>query len=132
MELGTKYALFSFFAIAINIGSQDISLRVYNQLYAVQVSIFIGTITGLVVKYILDKKYIFFYQTKNMKHDSYLFMLYSSMGVITTMIFWGVEWMFELVFQDQLMRYLGGVIGLCIGYTLKYFLDKRFVFKELV
>jgi hypothetical protein len=27
------------------------------------------------------------------------------------------------------MRYLGGVIGLTIGYLAKYHLDKRFVFK---
>jgi hypothetical protein len=26
------------------------------------------------------------------------------------------------------MRYLGGVIGLAIGYLTKYHLDKRFVF----
>ena len=28
------------------------------------------------------------------------------------------------------MRYLGGVIGLMIGYIIKYQLDKRYVFRR--
>lgn len=28
------------------------------------------------------------------------------------------------------MRYLGGVLGLAIGYVIKYELDKRFVFRQ--
>ena len=48
----------------------------------------LGTLTGLIVKYILDKKYIFFFKVKSVSEDTGRFMLYSLMGVITTLIFW--------------------------------------------
>jgi len=50
------------------------------------------------------------------------------MGVITNFIFWGVEVAFDYTFKTIPMRYTGGVIGLSIGYWMKYQLDKRFVF----
>jgi putative flippase GtrA len=50
------------------------------------------------------------------------------MGVLTTIIFWAIELAFEHIYQTKEMRYLGGIIGLAIGYIIKYQLDKRFVF----
>ncbi len=50
------------------------------------------------------------------------------MGLVTTMIFWGFEYGFHLIFESKKMRYFGGIIGLAIGYFIKYHLDKRFVF----
>jgi hypothetical protein len=44
------------------------------------------------------------------------------------LIFWGFEFTFEYLFETKALRYLGGVIGLCIGYVVKYQLDKRYVF----
>ena len=44
-------------------------------------------------------------------------------------IFWGLEFGFNWVFHTKEMRYLGGIIGLAIGYLIKYQLDKRFVFR---
>jgi hypothetical protein len=44
------------------------------------------------------------------------------------MIFWAVEFAFDFVFDSEVMRYIGGVIGLSAGYVAKYHLDKRFVF----
>ncbi|HMU91334.1 MAG TPA: GtrA family protein, partial [Pseudomonadales bacterium] len=32
-------------------------------------------------------------------------------------------------FATKEMRYLGGIIGLAIGYLAKYHLDKRYVFR---
>jgi len=83
---------------------------------------------GLVVKYVLDKRYIFRFRARDMAHDTRTFALYAAMGVITTVIFWGFEFGFHHVFQSKEMRYLGGVIGLAIGYLAKYHLDKRYVF----
>jgi putative flippase GtrA len=50
------------------------------------------------------------------------------MGVFTTVIFWSVEYAFYLTFATDTMRYVGGVIGLAIGFYVKYQLDKKFVF----
>jgi putative flippase GtrA len=51
------------------------------------------------------------------------------MGIITTMTFWFFEFGFNHYFQTKQMRYLSGIIGLAIGYIIKYRLDKRFVFR---
>ena len=50
------------------------------------------------------------------------------MAVFTTIIFWGTEIAFDTLFQDPNAKYLGAVIGLSIGYIIKYFLDKKYVF----
>jgi putative flippase GtrA len=91
---------------------------------------FSGTLAGLVVKYILDKKYIFYHMPKNKKEDGIKFLLYSLMGVFTTLIFWGFEIAFDYLSDHKNAKYLGAVIGLSIGYIVKYYLDKRFVFKD--
>ena len=89
---------------------------------------FVGTLAGLVAKYILDKKFIFYHEVKNKKDDAKKFALYSLMGVFTTIIFWGTEIAFDALSQDHNAKYLGAVIGLSIGYIIKYFLDKKYVF----
>jgi len=50
------------------------------------------------------------------------------MSVFTTIIFWGTEIGFDVIFDNDNAKYLGAVIGLSIGYIVKYFLDKKFVF----
>ena len=122
------YILFAGISTAMNIGGQAISMFFYGGSFAVEISILIGTITGLPLRYILDKRYIFSHKTKNLINDSKLFLLYSSMSGITTLIFWMTEYTFFLLFNTSAMRYLGGVIGLAIGFYIKYKLDKRFVF----
>lgn len=50
------------------------------------------------------------------------------MGIITTLIFWGTEYAFHLIYDTEFMRYVGGVIGLAVGFYVKYQLDKKYVF----
>ena len=50
------------------------------------------------------------------------------MGVATTLIFWGSEIIFNLLFKADIVKYIGAAVGLTIGYIIKYQLDKRFVF----
>jgi putative flippase GtrA len=50
------------------------------------------------------------------------------MGGVTTIIFWGFELSFYYFFESTLMKYVGGGLGLILGYISKYFLDKKFVF----
>lgn len=128
MKIAVSYALFAFIATVVNIASQDICLRLYSGDLDIGISILVGTGAGLVVKYLLDKKYIFRIQTRNALHDTQIFILYTVMGLLTTVVFWGFEFGFELLFDTKAMRYLGGVIGLVIGYLIKYQLDKRYVF----
>ena len=128
--LVATYLAFALAATAVNLGSQVLSIACYKGLYAVPVSMIVGTGAGLLLKYVLDKRYIFKAKTRNLAHDGMLFMLYTGMGLITTAIFWFVEYAFQLIFNDDNMRYLGGALGLAIGYILKYQLDKRYVFQQ--
>ena len=50
------------------------------------------------------------------------------MGVVTTLIFWGTEYAFHLIYDTDLMRYVGGIVGLAVGFYVKYQLDKKYVF----
>ena len=122
------YSLFAVSSIVINIGSQMISIGVYAGPFAIELSILVGTIVGLPLRYYLEKIYIFNFSSKNISHDGQLFLLYSSMGLITTIIFWVTEYAFYLIFDSEVMRYVGGVIGLVIGFFAKYQLDKKYVF----
>lgn len=130
INLTLNYTLFAIIATIANIGTQDIIIRFYNGTHNITFSILAGTCVGLFAKYFLDKKYIFQFNTKNIKHDSKIFFLYTFMGVITTLIFWCFELGFEYIFKTKELRYLGGIIGLSIGYTIKYRLDKQYVFTQ--
>ncbi|WP_280190158.1 GtrA family protein [Delftia sp. PS-11] len=129
-KLAVKYAAFALMATAANIGAQDIVVRMYHGAFDIAASIIVGTAVGLVVKYVLDKRYIFRFQARSVAHDTQVFVLYSIMGLATTVIFWGFEFGFHHVFESREMRYLGGVIGLAIGYLTKYQLDRRYVFRS--
>ena len=130
MRISLTYTLFAVLATAVNIGVQDVAIRIYTGPYQLLFSIGIGTLAGLVIKYVLDKRYIFRFQTVNVSHDSQTFLLYALMGLVTTVIFWGFEFGFNYLFQTKELRYLGGVIGLAIGYLSKFHLDKKFVFRQ--
>ena len=128
-RLAVLYTLFAVIATAANIGVQDIIVRNSDTTYNVAVSVLSGTVVGLIVKYVLDKRYIFYFKTQSVAHDTQTFALYTIMGILTTIIFWSFEFSFHYIFQTKEMRYVGGVIGLGIGYVTKYYLDKRYVFR---
>jgi putative flippase GtrA len=52
------------------------------------------------------------------------------MGVLTTMIFWGMETALRLIWQTDLMPGLGAILALSIGYVIKYYPDRRSVFMD--
>ena len=83
------------------------------------------------VKYILDKRWIFFDTSSGLATHGRKFTLYTLMGIVTTLIFWGTETAFWLAWRTDLMREIGAVLGLTTGYVIKYKLDRRFVFREL-
>jgi putative flippase GtrA len=127
-KIAVLYTLFAVLSTAINIGSQMLSIWIYKGPLSVEISILVGTVMGLPLRYFLEKRYIFNFTSKNLVHDGKLFVFYSAMGVITTLIFWGTEYTFHLIYDTDFMRYLGGVFGLSIGFYVKYQLDKKYVF----
>ena len=129
-RIALVYTLVSAFATVANIGTQALVIWLYVGSYAIEISVLLGTAVGFPIKYVLEKKYVFYFKADNLRHDTRLFILYGVMGVFTTAIFWGVEFAFHHLFGTDAMRYLGGAIGLAVGSFIKYHLDKRFVFKQ--
>jgi putative flippase GtrA len=126
--IAIKYTVFAAISTLFNLLFQYLSFLVYTDFASLYVAMFFGTLAGLVAKYILDKKFIFYHTPKDKKDDAKKFVLYSLMGVFTTIIFWGMEIAFDTLYQDPNAKYVGAVIGLSIGYIIKYFLDKKYVF----
>jgi putative flippase GtrA len=89
----------------------------------------IGTAGGLVLKYFLDKKFIFFAEKTTAVRDFTRFVIYTLFGLLTTLLFWSVEWAFIKIWAHPYSRYWGGAIGLSLGYYIKYKLDRKWVFK---
>ena len=127
MNLAFIYSAGALVATMANVASQELVWRLLGTT-ALYYSMIAGTGVGLLVKYVWDKRLIFACRPASRAHDLLTFLLYASMGLATTAIFWAVELAFWYTFHSTGMRYLGGAIGLGIGYWVKYRLDKRFVF----
>ena len=122
-----RYFLFCLLAIVANLGLQAIAHEILRT--PDWFSIGIGTAGGLILKYILDKKFIFFAEKTTAVRDFTRFIIYTLFGLLTTLLFWSVEWAFIKLWAHQSSRYWGGVIGLSLGYFIKYKLDRKWVFK---
>lgn len=125
-----RYSAFAVLAVLANLATQRgvLSLGDPNRLYLP--ALILGTGVGLVVKYMLDKRWIFSDLSRGLQAHSRKFSLYTATGVITTAVFWGIETAFWLIWQTDLMREVGALLGLAIGYAVKYPLDRRYVFTD--
>jgi decaprenyl-phosphate phosphoribosyltransferase len=128
LVVAVKYAAFAAVATGCNLGSQALMDRGYRGSLTVYVSLFLGTLVGLVVKYLLDKRFIFYDSIEGLARRGWQFVRYALTGLVTTAVFWGLELGAFHAFHTQAARYLGGAAGLAVGYWLKYQLDKRLVF----
>lgn len=128
MKTASIYTFFALVATLANLGSQWLVMNAVSLEYRLYLAIILGTTVGLVIKYVLDKRYIFNHKSESVVQETKTLTLYTLMGGFTTMIFWVTELLFSWFFKQEFMLYIGGALGLAIGYILKYVLDKRFVF----
>jgi hypothetical protein len=128
-SLVVRYALFAALSIAINLATQYLALLAYLGFGALPIAIAAGTLTGLVTKYLLDKRWIFFDPSRGSRAHARRFSLYTFTGLFTTAIFWGTELLFASLSSQQWVQFMGGLLGLTVGYVVKYRLDRRFVFQ---
>ncbi|MCR9271143.1 MAG: GtrA family protein [Hyphomonadaceae bacterium] len=125
-----RYSAFALIATVANLATQRAVLQFGQSALFFTAAVGAGTIVGLVIKYLLDKRWIFYDTASGLRNRSLQFSLYTAMGVLTTIVFWATETVFWLVWKTNLMRELGAIIGLSIGYFAKYHLDRRFVFTD--
>lgn len=125
-----RYAGFAGIATLCNLGAQRAVFAVLPDGTARLVAaLILGTGVGLVVKYLLDKRWIFFDRARALGTQARRFSLYTLTGVGTTALFWGAESLFWAIWETRQMREVGAILGLTAGYVIKYQLDKRFVFR---
>lgn len=63
MTIAFKYSLFAVLATLLNLSAQEVAVRTYDGSFAIYLAMALGTLAGLVSKYLLDKKYIFVFIT---------------------------------------------------------------------
>lgn len=124
--LAIRYAAFAAIATALNLAAQAVSLAVYSRALALALAMAVGTAVGLVAKFELDRRWIFYVADRTRTGTT--FLGYVGTGVLTTGIFWGAEIAAHLVSGVPAGKYVGGAIGLAIGYVIKYLLDRDYVF----
>jgi len=124
------YIIFAAIATTANLSIQRVILSINNTSLYFIIALFLGTLIGLLIKYFLDKNWIFLDNTRGLKSQSRKLSLYAIMGILTTIIYWVIETAFWLIWQKDNMREYGALLGLSIGYIVKYKLDKKFVFER--
>lgn len=129
-NLTARYTCFAVFASLANLTAQRCVFWVGQDKATFSIAVAAGTITGLLIKYFLDKYFIFKKINKKISKSAKEFLLYSATGSATTLLFCGVEATFWLVWKTHEMRELGAILGLMTGYTIKYQMDKRLVFND--
>ena len=125
-----RYVVFAILATFVNLIIQRFVLWFGDGSVIFLVALAAGTAMGLLVKYFLDKYWIFEDLSVGAIELTKKFSLYTVMGIFTTLIFWGTEILFWLTWRTDMMREIGAIVGLSIGYFVKYNLDKRYVFKD--
>jgi putative flippase GtrA len=129
MSLFFRYVIFAVISTLVNFAVQEAVVQTA-PIAPLLLSILAGTIAGFAVKYVLDKKWIFFDGYTSHAGEARKVALYGMFSVLTTIIFWSFEIAFWTIWETDFAKYAGGALGLAIGYVSKYTLDRRFVFRS--
>lgn len=127
MTIAVRYILFAVVSTLVNFGTQELVIGI-TPIAPLVLSILAGTAAGFAIKYVLDKRWIFYDGYTTPASEVRKVTLYALFSVVTTMVFWGFEITFWMIWQTDFAKYTGGAIGLAIGYMAKFALDRRFVF----
>ena len=123
------YVLFAAISMLANLLTQEAVVRTA-PVAPLPLSILAGTVAGFVVKYVLDKRWIFDDGYAGARSEIRKVSLYGFFSVFTTLIFWVFEVAFWTIWGTDFAKYTGAVLGLSIGYAVKYGLDRTYVFRE--
>jgi hypothetical protein len=124
----TRYVMFAIVAMLANLATQEFVIRISP--FALTLSILAGTAAGFILKYILDKWFVFEDGFDGHSREVQKVALYGAFSVGTTFIFWAFEVAFWTIWKTDAAKYTGAVIGLAIGYAAKFALDRAFVFRS--
>lgn len=125
-----RYVLFAVVAGLANLATQELVVRAAPHA-PIMASVLAGTIIGFVLKYLLDKRFVFLDGYDGHVEEVRKVAVYGAFSVATTLVFWAVELAFWYGFGTSAAKYTGAVIGLALGNYAKYRLDRRFVFRRV-
>lgn len=128
MSTAFRYVFFAVLSALVNFAAQEVVVTAF-PMRSLLPSILVGTAAGFVVKYLLDKYWIFYDGYASPASEARKVTLYGLFSVLTTLIFWAFEIGFWNLWQTDLAKYSGAALGLALGYALKYQLDRKFVFR---
>jgi putative flippase GtrA len=120
------YLVFAGLATVANLAAQELFLRMSGSL---AVAILAGTAAGFATKYVLDKKWVFSDRYTTHRQELRKVTLYGAFSVATTLVFWLFEVAFWMAWRTDFAKYTGAVLGLAVGYAIKFVLDRTFVFR---
>ena len=141
------YMVFAALSIILNLASQYIvreiiliivpnfaNQEILHFEYWFLIALGFGTVIGFLFKFIVDKFVVFEEKlSKNTKKElqktTKQISMYFGFAIFTTMIFWGFEFSFKFFLPGNWYLF-GGLLGLIVGYTVKFLLDSRFVFNR--
>jgi putative flippase GtrA len=126
-----RYVVFAVIAGVANLATQEAAVRLLPPDAPIMLSVLAGTAVGFVVKYLLDKYWIFLDGYDGHIAELRKVALYGVFSVGTTLLFWGVELGFWHIWRTAEAKYAGAVLGLALGNWLKYRLDRAFVFRRM-
>jgi putative flippase GtrA len=124
-----RYIAFAVLATLANLATQELVFRLA-PVAPLTLSIVAGTAAGFVLKYVLDKRWVFDDAYDGHREELQKITLYGAFSVLTTLVFWSFEVSFWMIWQTDFAKYAGAVLGLAVGYIAKFVLDRAFVFKE--
>lgn len=124
-----RYVLFAVISTVANLAAQELVVRIGpgGPLWP---SILAGTAAGFLVKYALDKKWVFYDPYGGHRDEIQKITLYGLFSVLTTIVFWGFEVTFWTLWGTKAAKYTGAVLGLGVGYAIKFALDRAYVFRS--
>ena len=120
------YVVFAGVATVANLAAQELFLRMSGSL---AVAILAGTAAGFATKYVLDKKWVFSDRYTTHRQELRKVTLYGAFSLATTLVFWLFEVAFWMAWRTDFAKYTGAVLGLAVGYAIKFVLDRTFVFR---
>ncbi|MGD1883278.1 MAG: GtrA family protein [Paracoccaceae bacterium] len=124
-----RYGIAALISVCANLLSQELTLRSLPGA-PLMAAIIVGTLVGFLIKHVIDKTWTFREGYTGPAGEAQRITLSGLFSVFTTLIFWGFELGFYAIWQTDFAKYLGAVLGLAIGYVLKFCLDRRHVFRE--
>jgi putative flippase GtrA len=122
-----RYVLFAIVAGLANLAAQEAVVRLLPGA-VVMISVLAGTGVGFVVKYLLEKRWVFLDNYDGHAAEIRKIVVYGCFGVGTTLLFWGIELGAWAVWQTPEAKFIGAAIGLSLGNWIKYLLDRHYVF----